>query len=233
VGTALASRLIALRPAPDSPAHSLDTAPSSHPPHAAHPTGASTLGTHLHAHDDHTPNAAHDDHTPNAAHDDHTPTPHATNGLFTCLHESAPWVIVGVVLATLLVAAPRDGAFTGLSATVALFGVSLLALPLELPAVAAVFIALALWDRGLRPDAALAFALIASVPKPDRRALAVALLVGLGVGSVNGRSVLYIQMPHVLGALGIGLLALGLAVAAWQRGVRGLFTAVFHSHDTA
>ena len=149
------------------------------------------------------------------------------------VHESAPWVIVGIVLATLLIAAPREDAFADFSAWLALLGAAAVALPLELPAVTAVLIAVALWDRGLRADAALAFALMASAPKPSRRALVLVLLVGLGVGSVNARSSLYIQLPQAVSLTGIALVSLGVAFAAWQRGIRGLFTTVFHSHDTA
>ena len=229
VGTALASRLIALRPSTDSPAHQHSPDVDSHPP------------------DDHSPHAH--DHSPHdhAIHPhDHSPHSHGEipvdvdagssrhhRGLVGCVRESAPWVIVGVVLATLLVAAPREDAFAGLSAWLALLGVTAVALPLEFPAVAAVLVAVALWDRGLRPDAALAFALMASAPKPNRRALALVLLVGLGVGSVNARSAVYVQLPAAVSLAGLVLVSLGVAVAAWRRGIRGLFTAVFHSHDTA
>ena len=163
----------------------------------------------------------------------HAHAPSSNVSLAECVRQSAPFIVTGLALATLLVATLQDQALAGFSMPLALAGAALFALPLELPAVASVLVACALWDRGLRGDAALAFALLASARKGSARALGFALLVGLGVASVNQRSSLYVQMPHALSLAGIALLALGLAFATWARGVRGLFTGVFHSHDSA
>jgi hypothetical protein len=159
--------------------------------------------------------------------------PLSASTLARCVGESAPWIVTGLVLATLLIASLREQSFSAFSAPLALAGAAVFALPIELPPVAAVLIALGLWDRGLRADATLAFALMASARKGSARALGIALLVGLGVGSVNQRSSLYVQMPPSLGLAGITLLALGIALATWRHGLRGLFTGVFHSHDSA
>jgi hypothetical protein len=161
----------------------------------------------------------------------HAPDSHPT--LAACVRESAPWIVTGLALATLLVSTLRDQTLAGFSAPVALAGAAAFALPLELPAVASVLIACGLWDRGLRSDAALAFALVAAARKGSARSLGFALLVGLGVASVNQRSSLYVQLPEVVSLAGIVVLALGVAFAAWERGVRGMFTRVFHSHDSA
>jgi len=240
VGTALSARLISLRAKTDSPAHYHDPAPSSHPPHAA----AHTEHSHGHHEDAHhavagppptldvpeTPQAhpPHvDSHIQLTQRDARPPT------LAACVRETAPWIVAGLVLATLLVASLHEQSLSGFSAPLALGAAAVFALPMDLPPVAAVLVALALWDRGLRADATLAFALMASARKGSARALGFALLVGLGVGSVNQRSSLYVQMPHALGVAGIALLALGLAFSIWQHGLRGLFTGVFHSHDSA
>ena len=252
VGTALSSRLVSLRSPTDSPAHRHDPAPTSHAQHdhgpASHAQHEHTPAPHTqheHEHEhEHTPAThAHQEHTPAAhAHQAHTVesvTRYATHDgsppatLARCVRESAPWLITGLVLATLLIASLQEQSLSGFSAPLALAGAALFALPLELPPVAAVLVAVGLWDRGLRADATLAFALMASARKGSSRALGFALLVGLGVGSVNQRSSLYVQMPHPLGLTGIALLALGLTFAAWRHGLRGLFTGVFHSHDSA
>ena len=166
-----------------------------------------------------------------AHHHDRGPDSHPS--FVTYIRESAPWIVSGLALATLLVAALGDQSLAGFSAPVALAAVAIFSLPSELPAVAAVLIACGLWDRGLRSDAALAFALLASARKGTLRAIGFALVVGLGVASVNQHSSLYVQMPPALGLAGIALLALGLAFTTWARGIRGLFTTVFHSHDSA
>ncbi|HWP07800.1 MAG TPA: hypothetical protein VNN72_18750 [Polyangiaceae bacterium] len=212
VGTALSARLIALRAPTDPPAHPHDPEPASH----AH---------HEHAHEH--------EHAANARIELTTPDATGAPTLAECVRESAPWIVAGLVLATLLIASLREQSLGGISAPLALAGAAAFALPLELPPVAAVLVALGLWDRGLRAEAALAFALMASARKGNARALGFALVVGLGVGSVNQRSSLYVQMPHALGIAGIALLALGIAFATWERGLRGLFTGVFHSHDSA
>jgi hypothetical protein len=174
-------------------------------------------------------------HLHDSAHESHAHS-HAgarEHPLALCVRESAPWIVTGAVLATLLIAALREQSLAGLSAPVALALAAVFALPLRLPPVAAVLIAIGLWDRGLRADAALAFALMAAARKFGARPLALALLVGLGVGSVNQRSDLYLRIPHAVSVTGIVLLALGIALATWERGIRGLFTGVFHAHDSA
>jgi hypothetical protein len=153
--------------------------------------------------------------------------------LALCLRDTSAWIVAGLVLTTVVAAALPDNALADLSSPVALIGAALYALPVTTPPVAAVLFALGLWDRGLRPDAALAFALIASARKDTLRALAFALLVGIGVGSVNGPAQLYTQLPHLVAIAGTVLLTLGIALATWERGIRGLFSEVFHSHDSA
>jgi hypothetical protein len=229
VGTALSARLISLRAPTDPPAlrHAHDG--PSHP-HHEHTPHAHEHATHEHEHEH---EHEHDERAGNARVRLTAPEATSSPTLAECVRESAPFIVAGLVLATLLVASLREQSLSGLSAPLALAGAAAFALPLELPPIAAVLVALGLWDRGLRADAALAFALMASARKGSARALAFALVVGLGVGSVNQRSSLYVHMPHALGIAGIALLALGIAFATWERGLRGLFTGVFHSHDSA
>jgi hypothetical protein len=150
--------------------------------------------------------------------------------------EATPWIVVGVVLYALLVAGLRENALAVLSAPVALGAAVLVGLPIEVPSVTAMLIAVGLWDRGLRPDAALGFALMASA-KASRKpwAVLVALLVGVGVGSgLLGAKLEAPSRAHFPAYVGVLMLATAAGyVLALRGGLRGLFAKVFHSHDSA
>jgi hypothetical protein len=150
--------------------------------------------------------------------------------------EATPWMIVGVVLFALLRAGLHDDALASLSAPAALGAAVLIGLPIELPSVTAVLIAVALWDRGLRADAALGFALMASAKASLRPwGVAVALLVGVGVGSgIIGATLEPPPLTRLPGYVGVLILAAAAGcVLARRGGLRGLFAKVFHSHDSA
>lgn len=159
-----------------------------------------------------------------------------------------PWILTGLLLGGLIRSALPEGALESLSRPLALSLAALVAIPIWLPPVAAVMVSVALWERGLLPEAAFAFALLAMAPRPAElvelarqkgRGIALsrllnALLVAVGVGSVNAFVALApVSLASALGFLGALLLALGCLVTAWKVGLRGLFGAVFHSHDTA
>jgi hypothetical protein len=150
--------------------------------------------------------------------------------------EVTPWLVTGLVLYALVTAGLGKHALESLSAPLALGAAVACALPIALPAVPAMLIAVALWECGLRPDAALGFALIASTKTSLKPwSVAVALLVGVGVGSGNIGAALAPPPsgPFVTYA---SALLLGAAVVyelAARGGVRGLFVRVFHSHDSA
>ncbi len=150
--------------------------------------------------------------------------------------DATPWLLTGVVLFALLRAGLADQALASLGAPAALCAVVLVGLPIELPSVTAVLIAVALWDRGLRPDAALGFALMASAKATLKPwTMLVALLVGVGVGSGLVGAKLDpppgSHWPAYAGVLALAA-AVGYVLAA-RGGLRGLFARVFHSHDSA
>ncbi|HEY3498108.1 MAG TPA: hypothetical protein VGK73_25595 [Polyangiaceae bacterium] len=164
------------------------------------------------------------------------------------LESAVPWILTGLVLGALIRAALPEAALAVLSRPVALALAAVVALPIWLPPAAAVMIAVALWERGLVPEAALAFALLAAQPRPAALAeiarrvgrsaalsrLLTAALVGVGVGSVNAFvTPRPLAMPGGVGPAAALLLLLACAAVAWKTGLRALFGAVFHSHDTA
>jgi hypothetical protein len=188
-------------------------------------------GGHEHDDEDH----VHHEH----AHDPHVELPEPRQGkarLVELLRESTPWLVTGLVMFALLCAGLEPLALASLGAPLALAAAAVCALPIQLPSVPAMLIGAALWERGLRPDAALGFALMASV-KPSLKpwAVVVALLVGIGVGSgTAGASLAAPAVPPFVGYVGAALALAGVAYeVALRGGVRGLFTAVFHSHDSA
>jgi hypothetical protein len=150
--------------------------------------------------------------------------------------EATPWIVVGVVLYALLVAGLRENALAVLSAPVALGAAVFVGSPIEVPSVTAMLIAVGLWDRGLRPDAALGFALMASAKASLKPwAVLVALFVGVGVGSgLLGAKLEAPSRAHFPAYVGVlMLLAAAGYVLALRGGLRGLFAKVFHSHDSA
>jgi hypothetical protein len=150
--------------------------------------------------------------------------------------EATPWLLTGVVLFALLHAGLPDQALASLGAPLALGAVVLVGLPIELPSMTAVLIAVALWDRGLRPDAALGFALMASAKASLKPwAMLVALLVGVGVGSgLIGAKLEPPPGSHLPAYAGVLVLVASVGyVLAARGGLRGLFARVFHSHDSA
>jgi hypothetical protein len=168
--------------------------------------------------------------------------------LFERFAAAVPWWVTGLLLGALVRAGLPVTAFEALSAPGAIALAALAALPIWLPPAAAVMVAIALWERGLAPQAALIFALLAMTPRPAelielaRRVgpgvavsrLLSAVLVAVGVGSVNAfveHAPLRLGGPF--GAFAAALLAAGCVAIAWKLGLRALFGAVFHSHDTA
>jgi len=160
---------------------------------------------------------------------------HATHHFAAPLREIAAWTLTALVLYALFVASLLPGALASLTAPVALGAAALCGLALELPAPAAVIIAVAAWERGLRADAALAFALLATAKVHSRFApLAVTLLIGLVAGlATTSLPLAPLPIPFAVSAAAMLIVALLLVVATWQHGIRALFAAVFHSHDTA
>ncbi len=165
----------------------------------------------------------------------HEHAPHVTRGLAAPFREIAAWTLTALVLYALFVASLLPGALAPLPAPLALGAAALCGLAVGLPAPAAVIIAVAAWDRGLRADAALTFALVASAKVHARLApLAVTLLVCLVAGlSTAALPLAPLLVPFAVRAAAMVLVALLLVVAAWQQGIRALFASVFHSHDTA
>jgi len=220
VGTALASKITSLR--------------SGHPPDLlphAHHHDHDQAQAHAHHHDDHAHTQQHA-RDPAARHGE--AHHHHPIGLVPFLRSSAPWLVTGLVVYALLVAALPQAALAGLSAPVALGGAAFCGLALEVPSETAVLVAIALWQRGLRPDAVLAFALMASSKTHARPwALAVALLVGLGVGGANAGSSLALPHAVFLALPTLAAFIVLLALTTWPRGLRGFFSSVFHSHDSA
>ncbi|HSU40523.1 MAG TPA: hypothetical protein VLJ38_13185, partial [Polyangiaceae bacterium] len=229
-----------LSPNPARPHSHPHADPHAHPhadPHAhphADPHSHSHAGPHSHA-DPHSD--AHATHTP--------PSPiHIDSGAefataTTLLREQLAWALTGLVLYALLSASLGPDALARLSLPIALAGAAVCGLPLELPAVTAVFIAAASWQHGLRLEAALAFAVLASLRVPRRLSvLLFEVAAGIGVGLAAGyfdaaHRLAPLLLPLPLSALALALLLATTVFTAWQHGIRGLFAGVFHSHDSA
>lgn len=198
----------------------------------------------LHAHAGAPGNARHDAHADahaDAHSDSHPgvptlgPKPLLPPGISAPLREIAAWTLTALVLYALFVASLLPRALASLTAPLALGAAALCGLAVQLPAPAAVIIAVAVWDRGLRPDAALAFALIASARVHTRLApLAVTLVICLVAGfAALGLPLARLPLPFAVTVTATALVALVFVLAAWKHGIRSLFAAVFHSHDTA
>jgi ZIP family zinc transporter len=187
------------------------------------------------------------EHAPHEAHGHHADSTHdhaadagpaareTTTTTAALVRECVAWTLTGLVLYALIGAALGADALARLGRPVALAGAAFCGLALDLPPVAAVLIAAATWRHGLAPEAALAFAVMATARPPTRLLLLVATLIGgLSVGCSNAGS--HFAPVHLPRELGLALLSIPLAAtgfAAWQHGIRGLFAAVFHSHDSA
>ncbi len=163
--------------------------------------------------------------------------------------EYGPWLVTGVVLASVLKAGLHAGALALVPVPLALLVAAVSALPARIPAVAAVPVAAVLLERGLYPGAVLAFALLAPLPLPDwfarapraadalRLALSsaalgslVAFLIGLGAGYGFSLTAL-LPVGVAWGCLVLAIVPL--LPVAWSRGPRGFVASVFPSHDTA
>ena len=240
VGTALTTQISGLHPRhrpennthpphdPDHHHHHAHSGAHAHSDAHAHSHGEAHSDAHAHSHAEGRSHANGDAERRSHAGD------HAAVGLVPFLRASAPSLVAGLVVYALLVAALAPEALAGLSAPLALGGAAFCGLALELPSAPAVLVAIALWQRGLRPDAVLAFALMASSKTHSRPwALAGALLVGIGVGSANAASPLAFPHAVFLALPTLIAFAILLAVMAWHRGPRAFFATVFHSHDSA
>lgn len=151
------------------------------------------------------------------------------------LRDFAAWTLTALVLYALFVASLLPDALASLSAPLALGAALFCGVAVELPASAAVIVAVAAWNRGLRPDAALVFALVATAKVHARLApLAATLVICLvaGVAAV-ALPLAPLSVPRAVTYAAALLVGLLFVFAAWQRGIRALFAAVFHSHDTA
>jgi hypothetical protein len=164
------------------------------------------------------------------------------------LREALPWSVAGLLVAAVLRASLEADALSVLNAAWALPLAVLVALPLRLPPVAAVFIAVALWERGLAPEAVVAFvcasiapggedlerlALTAeplALPKYLAKVIVAALVLG-GLGRFAVLAPLGSASPFTWPA--IALFVGALTFVAWRSGLRGLLAHLFSSHDSA
>jgi ZIP family zinc transporter len=196
-----------------------------HAPRGKHAHGNPTVATHDHAH----PGS----HAHGKPLDDPR-EPHAPTTTTALLREYIAWTLTGLVLYALFTAAIAPDALARLSLPLALAGAAVCGLALEVPPVTAVFVAVALWQRGLRPEAALAFAVMATTRPPTRLITLIAtLLAGLAAGFLNdGARFAPLPVPLPLGIAALALLTAASVVTVWQHGFRGLFASVFHSHDS-
>ncbi len=157
----------------------------------------------------------------------------------TLLREPIAWALTGLVLYALLSASLGPDALARLGLPLALAGAAVCGLPLTLPPITAVLIAAAVWQHGLSFEAALAFAVMASLRAPKRVAeLLLAVVAAVSVACVAGlfdaaQRFAPLAVPLPLGALALALVIAATAAAAWAHGIRGLFAGVFHSHDSA
>jgi ZIP family zinc transporter len=192
-----------------------------HAPHGAHGHANPAGGAH-----DHAPHGARD---PHGAHD--APR-HSTTT--TRVREYVAWALTGLVLYALFTAALGPDALARLSLPLALVGAAFCGLALEVPPVTAVFVAVAVWQRGLRPEAAVAFAVMATTRPPTRLlTLFATLAAGMAAGFLNdGARFAPLAIPFLSRTDALAVLALATVLAGWQHGFRGLFATVFHSHDS-
>jgi hypothetical protein len=171
---------------------------------------------------------------------------HHAHGPLAPATELLPWLGAGVLVAGLVRMLPL-GALADLSRVSGLAIVLFVALPSRMAACTAVLVAVALYERGLAPGVALAFALVAAAKatshlRTDRHpsrgralwALVATALVGIGVGATPTASLAATSsLPPALGFAALALLATFALVIVYLRGFRGVLHAVFPSHDTA
>lgn len=190
---------------------------------------------HVHAHE-------HD-----AAHDTHA-SPSAAKSVEAMLREALPWAVAGLLVAAVVTASLEPDALSALSVTWVLPLAVLVALPLRLPPVAAVFIGVALWQRGLAPEAVVAFVCVSIAAggedlerlalTSERLALpkylAKVSLAGLVLGGLGHFAELAgPSAPSQLALPANALFAAALLYVAWRSGLRGLLAHLFASHDSA
>jgi hypothetical protein len=171
---------------------------------------------------------------------------HHAHGPLAAVTELLPWLGAGVLVAGLVRMLPL-GALAEVTRVWGLALVLFVALPSRMAACTAVLVATALYERGLAPGVALAFALVAAAkvtsnlgaePRPSRGrvlwALVATALVGVGVGATPTASLVPASpLPLALGLAALALLGALALVIVFFRGFRGVLLAVFPSHDTA
>jgi hypothetical protein len=166
--------------------------------------------------------------------------------------EALPWVAAAFVLATLLGARLSGRPLEILPPPAALLLAVLVALPVRVPPLAAMLVAVTLERAGFCLEAALLFALLASAPgaldlaavarRENSRsaarvavtvtlaATALCVAVSLGRDAVAPVSPLF---PDVAPRLAFIVLAVLFVRAVFERGLRGLLKPIVPSHDTA
>jgi hypothetical protein len=164
------------------------------------------------------------------------------------LREALPWAVAGLLVAAVVRASLEANALSALHVGWALPLAVLVGLPLRLPPAAAVFIAVALWERGLAPEAVVAFVCVSIAPGAEDlerlaltaqplalpKYLAKVAVAGLAFGLL-GRFALFTPLgaatPFAFPAIVVFVAAL--AFVTWRSGVRGLLAHLFASHDSA
>jgi hypothetical protein len=164
------------------------------------------------------------------------------------LREALPWAVAGLLVAAVVRASLEANALSALHVAWALPLAVLVGLPLRLPPAAAVFIAVALWERGLAPEAVVAFVCVSIAPGAEdleRLALTaqpLALPQYLAKVTVTGLAFGLLGHFALLTPLGgatpfafpaIVVFVAALAFVTWRSGVRGLLAHLFASHDSA
>lgn len=175
-------------------------------------------------------------------------SPRTWHAIDAMLREALPWAVAGLLVAAVLRASLEADALSALNVSWALPLALLVALPLRLPPVAAVFIAVALWERGLAPEAVVAFVCVAIAPGSEElerlaltaeplalpKYLAKVVVAGLVFGGL-GRLAVFdpISEGSPLAWPAIALFVGALAFVTWRSGLRGLLAHLFSSHDSA
>lgn len=171
---------------------------------------------------------------------------HQARGALAAVTALVPWLFSGALVAGLVRMVPL-GALADLPRAAALGLVLFVALPSRMAACTAVLVSIALYDRGLSPGPALAFALVAAAAptstlgterQPSRgRALwafVATALVGVGIGATpTGSPAPTPSLPPVVGYAALALLAAVTLAVVFRLGLRGVLLSVFPSHDTA
>jgi hypothetical protein len=164
------------------------------------------------------------------------------------LREALPWAVAGLLVAAVLRASLEANALSALNVAWALPLALLVGMPLRLPPAAAVFIAVALWERGLAPEAVVAFVCVSVAPgAEDLERLAFTaqpLALPKYLAKVTAAAVVlggfgrFVLLAPLDGASGLAVPAIAIFIAAlaivtWRSGVRGLLAHLFASHDSA